>query len=149
MFHRSLHLRHLDAGSDAAIEFELTQLDAPQYDLHRLGIFFSSSPRHADALLVTGPVTRGMVTALHQTFEAMPSPKLVIVAGTDAISGGLWADDVATSHGVDAFLPVDIYIPGSPPSPLALMHGLLLAAGRTFPAMNPALRQDTRKEELA
>lgn len=138
LWRRSLHVRHLDAGSDAAIEFELALLNAPQYDLHRLGVFFAASPRHADALLVTGPVTAGMVPALRTTFEAMPSPKLVIAAGAAAISGGLWAGGGTAASGVDTMLPVDVYIPGGPPSPLALIDGLLLASGRRFPLLTRA-----------
>jgi Ni,Fe-hydrogenase III small subunit/ferredoxin len=135
---RSLHVRHVDAGSDGAIELELAQLTAPHYDLHRLGVFFTASPRHADALLVTGPMTHGMIAALRTTFEAMPSPKLVIAAGSDAISGGLWVGGEHTVGGVDDVLPVDVYIPGSPPSPLALIDGLLLASGRRFPLLAAA-----------
>lgn len=135
---RSMHVRHVDAGSDGAIELELAQLVAPHYDLHRLGVFFTASPRHADALLVTGPVTDAMVPALRTTFEAMPSPKLVIAAGSDAISGGLWGAGERVVGGIDAVLPVDVYIPGSPPSPLALIDGLLLASGRRFPVLAAA-----------
>jgi len=136
VWRRSLHVRHVDAGSDGAVEFELAQLNAPQYDLHRLGVFFTSSPRHADALLVTGPVTSAMAGALRTTFEAMPAPKLVVAAGVDAISGGLWASTEVTAAGVDAVVPVDVYIPGSPPSPLALIDGLLLGSGRRFVALD-------------
>jgi Ni,Fe-hydrogenase III small subunit/ferredoxin len=146
LWRRSLHVRHVDGGSDGAVEFELAQLNAPQYDLHRLGVFFTSSPRHADALLVTGPVTSAMVEALRATFEAMPAPKLVVAAGADAISGGLWAGSEVTCMGVDAVLPVDVYIPGSPPSPLALIDGLLLASGRRFAALDrrPSLLEVAR-----
>lgn len=135
---RSLHVRHVDTGSDGAIELELAQLVAPHYDLHRLGVFFTASPRHADALLVTGPVTDGMVEALRATFEAMPTPKLVVAAGADAISGGLWAGGENVVGDIDEVLPVDVYIPGSPPSPLALIDGLLLASGRRFPLLSAA-----------
>ncbi len=135
---RSFHVRHVDAGSDGAVELELGQLDAPQYDLHRLGVFLTASPRHADALLVTGPVTAAMAPAVRTTFEAMPEPKLVLAAGSDAISGGLWAGSEVAAGGVDAVLPVDVYIPGSPPGPLALIDGLLLASGRRFPLLTEA-----------
>lgn len=146
LWRRSLHVRHVDAGSDGAVEFELAQLNAPQYDLHRLGVFFTSSPRHADALLVTGPVTNAMVEALRMSLEAMPTPKVVVAAGTDAISGGLWADGAAAGTGVDAVIPVDVYIPGSPPSPLALIDGLLLASGRRFATLDrgPSPSEDVR-----
>lgn len=140
LWRRSLHVRHVDSGSDGAVELELAQLAAPQYDLHRLGVFFTASPRHADALLATGPVTSGLAAALRSTFEAMPSPKVVVAAGADAISGGLWGDGEVTGAGVDEVLPVDVYVPGSPPGPLALIDGLLLASGRRFRALKAAPR---------
>jgi len=129
VFRRSLHIRHIDTGSDGAVEQEIAALLSPYYDMHRLGLFFTASPRHADALLVTGPVTRPMEQPLRRTYEAMPEPRVVVAAGTDACSGSFWeAPEVL--GGVDRVLPVDVYIPGDPPSPIALLHGLLLAAGR-------------------
>lgn len=129
-FRRSLHIRHVDAGSDGSEEAEILALGNPFYDIHRLGLFFTPTPRHADILLVTGPVTRAMAEPLRRTYEAMPFPKLVVAAGTSACSGGIFGVSYATLGGVDKVLPVDVYIPGSPPSPLALLHGLLLAVGR-------------------
>lgn len=135
-FRRSLHIRHVDSGSDGAVEQELTALLNPYYDMQRLGFFFTASPRHADVLLVTGPVTRPMEEPLRRTYEAMPDPRVVIAAGTDACSGGIW-DLPEVRGGVDRVLPVDVYIPGDPPSPIALLHGLLLASGRIQEAREP------------
>jgi Ni,Fe-hydrogenase III small subunit len=128
-FRRSLHIRHVDAGSDGAVEQEIAALLNPYYDMHRLGMFFTASPRHADVLLVTGPVTAPMVQPLRRTYEAMPEPRVVVAAGTDACSGSIWSGPEVLG-GVDRVLPVDVYIPGDPPTPIALLHGLLLAAGR-------------------
>jgi Ni,Fe-hydrogenase III small subunit len=126
---RSVHIRHVDAGSDGSEEWEIQALTNPYYDMQRLGLYFTLSPRHADVLLVTGGVTRAMEEPLRRAYEVMPEPKAVVAVGTDACSGGLAAavGDVAGS--VDRILPVDVYVPGSPPSPIALLHGLLLAAG--------------------
>jgi len=129
-FRRSLHIRHVDAGSDGSEEAEILALGNPFYDIHRLGIFFTPSPRHADILLVTGPVTRAMEAPLRATYAAMPLPNLVMAVGTSACSGGIFGISYATLGGVDRVLPVDVYVPGTPPSPLSLLHGLLLAVGR-------------------
>jgi Ni,Fe-hydrogenase III small subunit/NAD-dependent dihydropyrimidine dehydrogenase PreA subunit len=135
-FRRSIHIRHLDTGSDGAVEQEIAALLSPYYDMHRLGLFFTATPRHADVLLVTGPVTAPMEAVLCRTYEAMPEPRVVVAAGTDACSGGVWAG-AATKGGVDQVVPVDVYIPGDPPSPIGLLHGLLLATGRIAPAGPP------------
>jgi Ni,Fe-hydrogenase III small subunit len=128
-FGRSLHIRTLDTGSCAACEQEIRMLAAPHYDLHRLGLFFTPAPRHADLLLVTGPMLRAFATAARKTYDAMPAPKLVVATGACAL-GGVYQPD-AFSHGsVDQVLPVDVWIPGCPPSPLALLQGLLVAVGR-------------------
>jgi Ni,Fe-hydrogenase III small subunit len=128
-FRRSLHIRTLDTGSCAACEQEIRLLAAPHYDLHRLGLFFTPAPRHADLLLVTGPMVRAMDVAVRKTYEAMPEPKIVVATGACALGGVLQPD--AFVHGaVDAVLPVDVWIPGCPPNPLALLHGLLVAVGR-------------------
>lgn len=140
-FRRSLHIRHVDAGSDGAIEQELAALLNPYYDMQRLGLFFTASPRHADVLLVTGAVTTPMVEPLRRTYEAMPEPRAVIAAGTDACSGGIWSGPEVRG-GVDRVLPVDVYVPGDPPSPIALLHGLLLAAGRVVEARPPTVEAD-------
>jgi Ni,Fe-hydrogenase III small subunit len=127
---RSVHLRHVDAGSDGSEEWEILALLNPVYDIHRLGIFLTASPRHADVLLVTGAGARGMTEPLRQTYDAMPHPKVVIAVGTDAVGGGLVSPSYATIGGVGDTVPVDVWLPGSPPSPFAILHALLLALGR-------------------
>lgn len=126
---RSVHVRHVDAGSDGAVEWEIAALTNPYYDVQRLGIFFTAAPRHADILLVTGGVTKPMEAPLRRAYEVTPEPKAVVAAGADACSGGFAAAPGEIAGGVDAVLPVDVYVPGSPPSPIALLHGLLLAVG--------------------
>jgi Ni,Fe-hydrogenase III small subunit len=129
LFGRSLHIRTVDTGSCAVCESEIRLLSAPPYDLHRLGFFFTPAPRHADLLLVTGPAVRAMDTALIKTFEATPDPKAVVAVGACAL-GGVYEEDGFVHGAVDRILPVDVYVPGCPPSPLALLHGLLVAVGR-------------------
>jgi Ni,Fe-hydrogenase III small subunit/ferredoxin len=131
---RSVHLRHVDAGSDGTEEWEILALLNPVYDVHRLGIFLTASPRHADVLLVTGAGARGMAEPLRRAYDAMPNPKLVIAVGTDAVSGGLVSPSYATTAGVGATVPVDVWLPGSPPSPFSILHALLLALGRLPPS---------------
>jgi Ni,Fe-hydrogenase III small subunit len=127
---RSLHLRHLDAGSCNACDWELTALLNPVYDVRRLGIDFVASPRHADGVAVTGPVTRNLETAVRRTVEAVPDPRIVIAVGACAASGGIVGEGYASAGGVDRVLPVDVYIPGCPPRPEAIIFGILLALGR-------------------
>lgn len=136
---RSVHLRHIDTGSDGSDEWEIQALTNPVYDLHRLGIFFTASPRHADILLVTGIGARGMVEPLRRTLEAMPVPTLVIAVGTDAVSGGLIGGGYTGGVGISDVLPVDVWIPGAPASPFSILHGILLALGRLpLPAIRSA-----------
>ncbi len=130
IFRHSLHIRHVDAGSCNGCESELQMLTGPYADLHRLGIFFTPTPRHADVLLVTGVVTVNMERPLMETYAAMPEPKLVIAAGVCAVSGGSFAGGPVTRGPVDRLLPVDVHIPGCPPTPQAMLHGLLLAMNR-------------------
>ena len=127
---RSLHLRHLDAGSCNACDWELTALLNPVYDIRRLGIDFVASPRHADGVIVTGSVTRNLETAVRRTFEAVPDPRVVIAVGACAASGGIVGEGYASAGGVDRVLPVDVYIPGCPPRPEAIIFGILVAVGR-------------------
>ena len=127
---RSLAIREVDAGSCNGCEVEITALNNPVYDLERLGIQFVASPRHADMLLVTGPVTRNMELALAKAYRATPEPKVVVAVGACGISGGIFGRNYATTGGVDQTVPVDVYIPGCPPRPQALLHGILLAVGR-------------------
>jgi Ni,Fe-hydrogenase III small subunit/ferredoxin len=126
---RSIHVRHIDCGSDGSEEWEIQALWNPYYDIQRLGFFLTNAPRHADVLLVTGPVTGPMREPLRRTWEVMPEPKAVVAVGTDACAGGLHPPDGVTAGGVDHVLPVDVYVPGSPPAPTAIMHALLLAIG--------------------
>jgi Ni,Fe-hydrogenase III small subunit/ferredoxin len=130
LFGRSLHIREVDAGSCNGCEVEIAGLNSPIYDIERFGIHFAASPRHADMLLVTGPVTRNMELALRKTYDAMPAPRLVVAVGACGCSGGIFGRNYAICGGVDSVIPVDVYIPGCPPNPHALLHGILLAIGR-------------------
>ncbi|MFA5761738.1 MAG: NADH-quinone oxidoreductase subunit B family protein [Dehalococcoidales bacterium] len=125
VFGRSLAIRELDSGSDNAAEIELNSLGTPYYDVERFGISFVASPRHADIIMITGAVTHNMALAVKKTFEAMPQPGFVIAVGDDACNGGIYKDSYAVLGGADKILPVDIKIPGNPPTPLEIMKGLL------------------------
>ncbi len=127
---RSLAIREVDAGSCNGCELEIVALNNPIHDIERFGIQFVASPRHADMLLVTGPVTRNMELALLKTHRAMSEPKVVVAVGACGISGGIFGVNYASLGSVDKVLPVDVYIPGCPPRPQALLHGILLAIGR-------------------
>jgi Ni,Fe-hydrogenase III small subunit/ferredoxin len=127
---RSVHVRHVDAGSDGSEEWEIQALLGPVYDIARLGIFFTASPRHADVLLVTGVGSHGMTGPLRTTYEAMPEPRIVIAAGTDAVSGGLLRASEETTGGIGATVPVDVFLAGSPPSPFGIINALLIAVGK-------------------
>ena len=122
---RSLSIRQVDAGSCNGCELEIHALGNAFYDLERFGLRFVASPRHADVLLVTGPVTRNMAEALKRTYDATPGPKWVVAAGICAADGGLFAGSYACLGGVGAVLPVDLVIPGCPPTPTALLTGLI------------------------
>jgi Ni,Fe-hydrogenase III small subunit/formate hydrogenlyase subunit 6/NADH:ubiquinone oxidoreductase subunit I len=127
---RSLAIREVDAGSCNGCELEIHALNNPIYDIERFGIHFVASPRHADMLLVTGPVTRNMEVALKKTYLATPDPRLVVAVGACGISGGIFGRNYASLGGVDQVIPVDAYIPGCPPRPQALLQGILMAIGR-------------------
>lgn len=125
IFGRSLKLRQVSAGGCNACELDLNVLNTPVWDLSRFGIQFVASPRHADGIVVTGPITRNMHEALLKTYEATPEPKIVIAIGACAISGGLFSDSPLVSKGLNTIIPVDLYIPGCPPHPLTILDGLL------------------------
>lgn len=133
---RSLHVRHLDAGSCNACEWEIAALLNPYHDVQRLGIDFVASPRHADLLLVTGIMTRNLELAARRTYEAMSEPRLVVATGACAISGGVFAGSYAGNDGIAGVLPVDVFVPGCPPRPEAIIHGLLVAVGRLKPGLS-------------
>jgi Ni,Fe-hydrogenase III small subunit/formate hydrogenlyase subunit 6/NADH:ubiquinone oxidoreductase subunit I len=130
VFGRSLHIREVDAGSCNGCEIEIVGLNSPVYDLERFGIHFVASPRHADMLLVTGPVSRNMELALRKTYNATPDPRLVVAVGACGCGGGIFGENYASLGGVDKVIPVDVYVPGCPPNPYALLQGILVAMGR-------------------
>jgi Ni,Fe-hydrogenase III small subunit/Pyruvate/2-oxoacid:ferredoxin oxidoreductase delta subunit len=130
LFGRSLSLRQVSAGGCNACEADTNVLSTIAYDLGRFGIRFTASPRHADGLLITGPVTANMRDALLTTWEAVPSPRLVIAVGACAIAGGLFGGHVEAHDGAGNCLPVDLYVPGCPPHPLTILEGLLRLLGR-------------------
>ena len=130
-FGRSLTIREVDTGSCGACESEITALSNPLYDMQRFGIDIAASPRHADALLVTGPVSKNMTLALKKTYEAVPAPKFVITLGDCALDGGIFKNSYYTESGVRNILPVALHIPGCPPKPIDIIKALLVFLGKT------------------
>jgi Ni,Fe-hydrogenase III small subunit len=126
-FGRALAIRHVDAGSCNGCELEIHATNSPYYNLERLGIKFVASPRHADLLLVTGPVSRNMEEALRRTYEATPEPKLVVAVGDCGCTGGIFGESYASCGRVANVIPVDVAVPGCPPTPVAIMQGILTA----------------------
>jgi len=134
LFGRALAIREVDAGSCNGCEIEITGLMSPVYDSERFGIHFVASPRHADLLLVTGPVTRNMEVPLRKTYEATPSPKLVVAVGDCARTCGVFKGSYAVAGSVDQFVPVDAFVDGCPPEPAAILRGILTALRRPLRA---------------
>ncbi|MDP4093110.1 MAG: NADH-quinone oxidoreductase subunit NuoB [Bacillota bacterium] len=130
IFGRSLQIREVDAGSCNGCDYEITAVNNPINDIERFGIHFVASPRHADMLLVTGTASRNMELALIKTYNATPDPKLVVAVGACACSGGIFRDSYATRNGINTIVPVDVYIPGCPPRPQAILYGILKAIER-------------------
>ncbi|HKW36822.1 MAG TPA: NADH-quinone oxidoreductase subunit B family protein [Burkholderiales bacterium] len=128
-FGRALAIRHVDAGSCNGCELEIHALNGPYANPERLGIRFVASPRHADLLLVTGPVSRNMETALRRTWEATPDPKLVVATGDCGCTGGIFGETYASCGRVSNVIPVDVAVPGCPPTPAAILQGILTAVG--------------------
>ena len=130
IFAGALTIRHVDAGSCNGCELEINSLNNPYYNLEGLGIKFVASPRHADLLLVTGPVSRHMEVALKRTYDATPEPKLVVAIGDCGCTGGIFGESYASCGRVSNVIPVDVAVPGCPPTPLAIMQGILTAIKR-------------------
>jgi Ni,Fe-hydrogenase III small subunit/ferredoxin len=127
---RSLQIREVDSGSCNGCDYEINALNNPFNDIERLGIHFVASPRHADMLLVTGTAVRNMEQALVKTYNATPDPKMVVAVGACACSGGIFKEAYAAASGIDGIVPVDVYIPGCPPRPQAILYGILKALDR-------------------
>jgi Ni,Fe-hydrogenase III small subunit len=148
---RALCIRHIDAGSCNGCELEIHALNNPLYNLEGLGIRFVASPRHADLLLVTGPVSRHMEVAVRRTYEATPDPKLVVALGDCGCTGGIFGENYASGGRVSNVIPVDVVVPGCPPSPTRILQGILAALARrsenategaAAPQPHEAVRQD-------
>lgn len=137
VFGRSLKLRQVSAGGCNACEADVNVLNTIGWDLSRFGIQIVASPRHADGLLITGPVTRNMELALRKTYDAVPAPKIVIAVGACAIAGGPYIDHEQVNNGANAIVPVDLYVPGCPPHPLTILDGLLRLLGRIEEGSRP------------
>jgi Ni,Fe-hydrogenase III small subunit len=133
-FRGSLHILVVDAGDCGACLNEVKQLNNPYYNMHRLGFFLTPTPRHADVMLIVGPVTDHMRVPLRKAYDAMPTPKRVVAVGACALSGGVFGPSFVCSGGAAEVVPVDVEVPGNPPPPLAILHGLLVATGRKAPA---------------
>ena len=129
-FGRALAIRHVDAGSCNGCELEIHCVNNPYYNIEGLGIHFVASPRHADMLLVTGPVAKNMEIALQRTYAATPEPKLVVALGDCGCTGGIYGENYASCGGIANVIPVDVAVPGCPPTPTAIMQGILTAISK-------------------
>jgi Ni,Fe-hydrogenase III small subunit len=147
-FAHSLHIRFIDGGACGACISEIEQINKPYYNIHRLGFFITPTPRDADVLLVVGPVTDHMRNPIKKTYDAMPTPKRVIAIGTCAISGGIFGPSFASEAGISNLIPVDVVVPGCPPPPLSIIHGLLLLVSRKPSASLKSPRNTEGRETL-
>jgi Ni,Fe-hydrogenase III small subunit len=129
-FGHALAIRHVDAGSCNGCELEIHCVNNPYYNIEGLGISFVASPRHADMLLVTGPVSKNMEIALRRTYDATPEPKLVVAIGDCGCTGGIYGENYASCGGIANVIPVDVAVPGCPPTPVAILQGILTAIGK-------------------
>lgn len=143
---RSLKLRQVSAGGCNGCEADVNVLNTVVFDLGRFGIQFVASPRHADGLLITGPVTENMKLALQKTYQAVPAPKIVIAVGACAIAGGPFIDHPEVLNGVDSVLPVDLYVPGCPPHPITILDALLRLLGKIEYSRAPAPGRRVRRQ---
>ncbi len=146
-FGRSLHIRFVDAGACSACISEARQLNNPYYNMHRLGFFTTPTPRKADILLISGPVSDAMRVPVQKVYEAMPQPKRVVAIGACAVFGGVFGPSFAAAGGASSVVPVDVIVPGCPPPPLAILHGLLLAVARKPPAKTESLPSERAGEQ--
>lgn len=143
---RALTIRHVDAGSCNGCELEIQALANPYYNVEGLGVRFVASPRHADMLLVTGPVSKHMAIALQRTYDATPDPKLVVAVGDCGCTGGIFGESYASMGRVANVIPVDVEVPGCPPPPVALLRGILAAVGKRAGASSSARTLAARVE---
>jgi len=148
-FKRSVNILVVDTGDCGACLNEVKQLNNPYYNMHRLGFFITPTPRLADVLLVVGPLTDHMRLALKKTYDAMATPKRVIAVGTCALSGGVFVPSFACGRALAELLPIDVAVPGNPPPPLAILHGLLVATGRESAVSLESPAAEVGKQEVA
>ena len=130
VFGQSVAIRHLDSGSCNGCELEIHALNGPHYNIEGMGVKFAASPRHVDVLLVTGPVSRNLEVALKRTYDAIPEPKWVVAMGDCSCTGGMFGESYATCGKVSNVIPVDVEVPGCPPTPIALLQGILAAVSQ-------------------
>ncbi|OGP52093.1 MAG: hydrogenase [Deltaproteobacteria bacterium RBG_13_43_22] len=147
-FLKSLWVYHANTGACNGCDIEVINVLTPYYDAERFGIKLVGSPRHADVLLVSGPVTRQVAPALRRLYEAVPSPKLVFAIGSCPSGGGLWFDSYATLGGLNKVIPVDFYIPGCPPRPEAILYGVAVALGLASKKVAPIISSQVHPEKI-
>lgn len=147
-FPKSLWVYHTNTGACNGCDIEVICVLTPYYDAERFGIKLVGSPRHADVLLVSGPVTRQVAPALHKLYEAIPNPKLVIAIGSCPAGGNMWFDSYATVGGLEKVLPVDYFVPGCPPRPEAILHGVAVALGLAPKKISAIVKRQVPPEEI-